>query len=897
MQRNEFIEKHASMHHAIQIDAYVEDSMYSRFMLAEVIRAKGWSNRDVGREVHARWTKHGKPGDFPKPEAIAVKVGLLVKGDATWWLNRRKALDALAEALHCKPEDLLPRDGERRPTQIEFPEFTEVAGLLPGQEPCAIHPDGWLGTYVEAALHHGGRWWLSVPPGGGKSLAVRVLKARSAALVTSAQTLFEAARVARPDQALVVEIVDADRVSDVAALIELSKRAAPTCVLAAFDRPRIPDDDWSDGVFALHRNWREQLVAWIRSRVPARDRLDVDAILTWLETVDPIGTVFSTPGDLISIVARIYRAGIPERSFSLGDLATEWLAQGLGTDGDTWLRRFGREAIEHMVGERIRRLDLALAPLSPATWADLLPDEVLRPKSEPPTKRGKKADLAIESDAVTTNSRDAIHTLADRGVLRTASSGGLDVFPNWVRTGVERDAINRAVRAGEISNWGPWANDASRRDAVDDALDGLNPKELVRAASKLRAEDDLASIAASEALFAAFGRRFAISAWRPTGEEIATLQSLGLRQLRLLERYTTRGDDALSIPVTRRWHEFSRRRQAEWWRDTWTFCSAVPPPKSVKPDPDWWLPNWSENLRLGGEPHLSHMLGCPKNQLADDDPWVLGFLRAARAPVRASRDSQPPDDIELNLLVWVVIDGPSRGWRIGKTLAGKLGGTRVLDFVHELLRREPDGVSVAAVTEVWRALLQVEANPLQLLRALRDGHRGFFDRLTLHIPVDSFTAAFKAVDLLHTAGFTQLLLELPDRLRGPVIRAIAAQARETKSPAWDLDADVLSAFGHDQLDVMVDLVSERFAAGSAAATRVWALDPLRALDEALLALRNAATDASTWFYAAPVEHLAPMLDAIRTLEVRPAWVPRWLATVLSRAGTNSPRVFEMITFR
>ena len=872
-------------------------------MLVDALRAKGWSDRDAGRAVLVAWKLRERLGEYPQPAAIAARIGRLKKGDATWWLNHGPALAAFAELLYCKPDDLLPEGTEPRPAEIDFAEFNELAGLLPGQDPCAVNPDGWLGAYVEAALEQGGRWWFVVPPGGGKSLAIRVLRQRhgAKAVVTSVRALFEAAREAREGMPLVVEVDHADSACDVAAFAEISRRAEPTCILAPFERPvSTPNDGWNACTSALHHNWREQLVGWLRARVPAADRLDTNAILTWLDSVDPSGRVFASPGDIVTIVARVYRAGLPQPSVALTDLASEWLSQTLGGESDPWLRRLGSDAIKNIVGERVRRVDLALEPLSTSTWAELLPESVLRPRNEPTsTRRGKKGrrNVIREPELVSTNARDAIHALADKGVLRTTVAGGLEVFPNWVRAGLERSVIQGQVRSGSAAAWGLWTNDASRKDVVDDALDALGPNELVRAASKISSETELASIAASEALFSAFGRRFAISAWRPTGEAIAVLQSLGLRQLRLLDRNAKLGAPLPTIALTRHRPNFGSRWQTDWWRETWTFSFAVPKPGSVKRDPAWSLPGWADALRLEDAPNLPHMLGKSKNQLPDNDPWVLGVLRTARSAVRASQNIQLPDDVDLSLLTWVVIDGPLRGWRIGKTLAKRLIGTRVLDHVHELLQRESHEVRAAAVAEVWRAVLQLDdyANPLHALRMLRDGHRAFFDLLTVHLPLDVFRSALASIDLVHAPSlFTRLLLELPDRLSRLVIRVIAEQARTSKQPIGNIDADVVAAFGHDQLDVLVDLAAELFAIGGVAAKRAWELDQHRSIDETLKALDTGVESASTWFFAAPPGQLPRLLDALGGLSTRPPWAQRWLATVLSPAGMMASRVFEMM---
>lgn len=885
----------------MHIDARVDNRCYGASMLVEALRAKGWSHREAGREVLAGWKKRERRDRYPEPDAIAVKIGLLVRGDATWWLNHPKALETLADLLHVKPDDLLPRGTKRRPAQIELAEFAEVAGLLPGQAPCAVNPDGWLGTYVDTALERGGLWWFVVPPGGGKSLAIRALDRLGASdvVTTTTRTLFEAARQTRDGSRLVVEVDYADPASDTSAIAELSRRTEATCVLAAFDRPGpTASDGWNAVSFALHRNWREQLVGWLRSRVPVPDRLDSDAILSWIDSVDPAGTVFSSPGDLVSIVARIYRSGIPDRPIGLGDLTTEWLSQTMTASSDTWLRRFGRDAVEQLSGERARRLDLAHEPLSAATWASFLPDDLLRPQAKTTRgKRGKSIKRDDDADEASTNARDVVHVLADAGVLRSTQSGDLDVFPNWVRVGLDRALIQEAVRSGDVTRWGLWANDSSRRDSVDDALDAMGPSDLVRAAAKIDRDDDLASIAATEALFSAFARRFAITAWRPSGEAIAIVQALGRTQLRLLDRNAALGAPSPSIPLTRYRSDGGRVDEAIWWSEAWTFSFAVAAPITIAPDSAWRLPGWAQDLRLADAPSLSHLIGYSQNQAPTDDPWTLGILRSARPAVRACRDVDMPDDIDLCLLIWVVIDGPSRGWQIGKQLASSLVGSRVLDFVRELLVREPEAVCASAVAEVWRALLQLDAyaNPMYVLRMLRDGHRAFFDLLAAHLPLDGFTAAFASVDLLHTPDLlTALLPELPDRLSRLVIRMIADQARTSKKPIWNLDAAIVTSFGHDQIDVLVDLTQERYAVGAAAAQRVWRLDPTRSIDEALTALRAGAESARTWFGAAPPVYLPQMLDAIGELDDRPAWVQRWLVTMLARAGTHAERVFEMM---
>ncbi len=240
---------------------------------------------------------------------------------------------------------------------------------------------------------------------------------------TTVRTLFEAAREAREGIALIAEVDFTDSSGDAAAITELSRRTEGTRILAPFERPgSTPNDGWNTYNFELHPNWREQLVGWTRSRLAVPDRVNVDAILNWLDEVDPATKVFSTPGDLIAILARIHRAGIPERSAGLTGLASEWLSQVFGRESQAWLRRFGRDAVEHIAAERVRRLELVLEPLSISRLADLLPENLLSHSPLTSAKRGKEGNGG--TDSASSNARDAVQSLADKGVFVLPSMAG-----------------------------------------------------------------------------------------------------------------------------------------------------------------------------------------------------------------------------------------------------------------------------------------------------------------------------------------------------------------------------------------------------------------------------------------------------------------------------------------
>jgi hypothetical protein len=416
----------------------------------------------------------------------------------------------------------------------------------------------------------------------------------------------------------------------------------------------------------------------------------------------------------------------------------------------------------------------------------------------------------------------------------------------------------------------------------------------VKAVAKLNQnDDDLTSVAAAEALFSAFGRRFVTSEWRPTLEATVALQQLGVRQQRLLDRNPEFAVPIPFLPLTRHRQGFDREWQAEWLIEAWSFSFGVGPPRGAFQDPGWQLPGWATSLQLKDAPSFPYMFV----QSAVDDPFVRTLLRAARPLVRACRDKTLPDELDLLLLPWVVIDGPSHGWTLTKAHAKHLIGTGLLPLVGELLHRESAEVCVAAVTAVWLAVLQVDhyTNPLWVLRFLRDNHPSFLEILSRHLPLEVFESAFANVDLAKSGDeLGRLIMGLPHRLRRVVLQVVARQNRATGHPIWNLDAGVVRNMGRDEIELLVELATERFSVGMAATDRVWSLDSERAFDEARRAVTGEAAHASSWFYSAPAEQFPALLDALEAHGRPLSWAQRWLATVLSRAGLATPRVFAMM---
>ena len=854
--------------------------------LAVALDAKDLSHRRAGEEVLAAWKKRERRSSYPTSAAIGAKIGLLAKGNRTWWRNHERALDALADVLACKPSDLLPT-AEAGPALIGFPDFAEMAGLLPGQDPCAVNADGWLGTRVDAALHEGGRWWFLASPGSGKSLAVRVLRQRRGSTIvsTTTRTLAEAVRDAKDDVPIVIEVEHADPSTNVSALIELTNHHASVCVLAPFGRPQ-EIDGWTDHVWGLEPGWDERLIAWVQTRLPSDRRVDPSDILDWLDVIDPRRQVFETPGDLMPLIARASRAGLPTRKEGLSGFAREWLAQKCTTISEPWLRRIGPEVLQHLVTQHLHRVDLPATPLSISAWAELVPVDVLAPQPKAPSPR-----LAKKTSAATTTSLEptsmlpveVIHALADSGLLQTFE-GHLDTFPRWVRVALERDVIVDTVKRGDTA-WALWAVDESRHDLVDDAIDALTPTDLIKAISRVESDnDDLAHVAAIEALFSAVGRRMLNTTWRPTTEMMPTLQQLGLRQLRLLDTSPQLVSDASLVPLTR-YRPNDQGWDASWLAEAWTFSVNVPRPPTA-PEAAWQLPGWATDLRIAAAPSLPFPVR--------DAGRMLRLLRAARTVVERTSDEDLPAKVDLLLLPWIVIDGSLHRWKLEERHTQAFFGSVTLSLIGELLKGEPDHVCERAVTTAWPALLARFSDPFEVLRFLREQHNSFFDVVVEHVPLSVFEDAITGMKTSRFEPKVAALVALPERLRRCALRAVAQLTISTRHPIWKLD-EVVAGLNHDDIDLLVEFAAERYSVGRAATSRVWELDPDRALAEALNALTKSAESKGWWFYNAPGTYLTPLLDEIRDLKPRPAWTRRWLATVLSRAGTQATRVFTMMS--
>ncbi|MGK3959369.1 hypothetical protein WMF38_40780 [Sorangium sp. So ce118] len=878
------------------------------------LKEKGLSDRGAGHLVLAAWKKLEPRRTLPKASSIAAKLGELRRGQATWWSNHPRALEALAQVLECDPDDLLGSP-QAAADELVFTDLPELPPLQAAEEPCFLDAHGWLGTRALHALGQGTHAWLTAAGGAGKTLAIHYVQRRlpEAVAAFTARTLVDAARRAPAPLPLVVEVELADRATDDAALSELTQRRANTCILAPFGRTSLgaqANERWQDISWQPHDGWRERLVRWVHGRLPEPTRLDVPALLEWLEDVDPSSTLFSTPGELLPLVGWCYRnTGRPTQATRLDTLAEDYFARLFESSGarHPWLRREGRSAVQALVRRRIENLDLPNEPLPIAGWAELLgphdasgagDDEVRRridavARERSAEARKKRAEEALAALAAC-GPREAVHLLVERGVLRAQRDRRLDVYPTWARHALERRVFLQHVRSGDVQVWGTWSADASRRRSVDEALDTLGPHDLVEAAARVLREPraELATAAATEALFAALGRRM-LGGWAPTPKHVPTLQALGQRQAELLVR-------AVKVQLTTPTVALTRFTDSEWytvaqWRfEAWAYSLRVPPTKPVTAELHWMMPGWADDLRLANAPsylYLPEVRGGRGARLEDAPQHLDGVLAVSREVLQCCRDARLPEEIPEMFYPWLLVDAPSREWEI---MPSHCRGALASAVLARILGAQPSETHERVIAMLWPYIMERAGNdPLGALLSLHHARPDLFPIVAEHLPRERFEDDLARTDLNRLD--VQRLVVLPDDLRRVVLRSAARQLEAGATLAHvDLETWV-EALGPEDLDLLVQFVPDRYSLGVRAARRVFEIDPARALDEARTALDRGASSASSWFYGAPACHWRALVDTLESHGVeRVPWSARWLARMFPRAGTEARRMFRLL---
>lgn len=866
-------------------------------------------HRELARQLLDRW-KELEPSrpSFPQSPALGAKIGLLRKGDVTWWRNHPGALRALAQILGCSPHDLVA-ERDVAPDEVPIRSFPALAPLLPGQTGCALRDDGaWLGSVVEGLLLGEPRAWVQAPRGAGKSLSVEVLRQRYGARIAavSARTLTEAFERELAAVPLVVELSEPDAATDASSVRRLERHGANVCVLAAFPRPRQESARgarWRDVAWSTDPGWRERLVKWAQLRAPVPQEVDASEWLGWFDTIDPHERLFATPLDVLQVLAIASRTGggdeLAESKKPLLDLAKLVLADAVASTRSPWMRELGRALVFSLIRGRFDIPDGPFSSLAVEDWIRLVPADFAVPQksaSAPVKARDgrKKPTGASGSESLEAIPPGvAVRLLVDAELLSAQADGSFD-FPAWMRAGVERECIEQGLQT-RSTEWARWALDPVRRAALDDALDATSPTRLFSLAERALAgvSPELHTVAAIEALFSAFGRRVR-TGWAAKPEAVATLHRLAERQLELIELAPLERRFPLAAPLTRHDPACAATKLEAWTLEAWRLSFAVPPPQTLT-RAGWALPGWAPQLSLASAPR-----GLPGPSAGRE---LLGL--AVRAVERCT-DRKLPEDVPPLLLVAAAMLAPSKGWTLSErhwrallwnpenaeALGRMLGGCP--GEAHPLWA-SPEGVDPR---EVVRSLWKAEIDALSqlapaVLRRLQSSCPSLFDALAQHLPDEDLA---HAIATLEPSALDEgvWLQALPPRLMRAGLVALLARFEVLGLPAFGLGS-LLARVGEEDLDLLLRFARGGHDQGYAAARQVWSIAPEVALKSAREGLSHADRLSLVWLHTAPRSECPGLLQALRASPV--PWPPgtkAWLADLLPGAGAHAAEVYALL---
>lgn len=715
---------------------------------------------------------------------------------------------------------------------------------------------------------------------------------------------------------MVVAVAEPDPESDALALAALSRRSGRVTVLAAFS-PEALCEPWSLDQFVLSEGWQEVLFRWAQARLSQPEQLaDAPAKIA---LSDPDRSRVISPGDLMTMLRRIHLGMMPKAA-TLAALSKEWLRLRVASDSQ-WLAAHGAEAVRQLIRNRFEDVARFVVPLAIDDWTDLFPSERARRRS-PEELASEIARLRKPKRAPTTDevqsllvlgSRDGVELLVKAGLLRW-SGVGLEVFPNWIRAGIEEELVAESLASRDDLRWARWSVEVTRRHSVDRALDLLTLSELARWTGLVldRSDDSLEVIAGSEALFSAWGRR-ALARAANLKPHQALLQRLGERQLDLIAIAREIHPRIRLGPLTRNvpseWLERSEVDSycATWLAEAWAFSFAVSPGQGDRAS--WALPGWSLRLDLS-------QADLPNEGLIEtheSPPWSH-LIRLGRDVVPRCLASGQWDAFDVRVLLpWLLLDG------------APVGDPRPADLLDEVSRAVPQTKSIYRyASEPWRGdfvidtLLEARASNSQhavvasaLFAFLLEGPRLPWRALNRrdvcpkvssyireHLPLEDFQASIDALARGKRIDLGEESLELlPVRFRRPTIELLLRWQSESGATIDRLREALVPTLGRDDFDIIARLARIPFTIGDDAARLGWQLDPEQAWRE--VDARIATGDCpGSWFIEAPAEHLSGLLDRLDVYRGPPLkWFNRFLVSALPRAGTLAPRVFAMLMIR
>ena len=622
--------------------------------VAQLLKDKGWSDAEAGRHLHRLL---GSP-DAPNAATLGTYIGQIKRKKPEIWHrpNMRAAREQLAALFECEVLDLFPELVQpESASAFRVPWWPSLRAYdpsekLPPPDVGVVEPvrewnaADWqwpVATVLDFVLRRAGRQafeqvshgpqWLVMPRGAGRRFLAAYLEYHGFA-VFSLQCLRDVGQIRKPGQGPVLCLLeDKDERTDAEFAAEVAQIPSVT-VIAPFPPPPsqrvietreidFPTEaaESSRWLLAYWRGTvdsRRELVAWAERRVIGESLLsgDGDATADWLDVLDPDAKFLATPEAILTVCSRVGRLGLPKtKRIGLQGLLGTYLSQvaaaldSMARSTADWLSRAGEDSIRQMLLRRMDQVELLgwdLAPLD--VWLDFVPDAGF-----------DAADFAVELDRMAgaktlearhqmaTDLKRAIAVAGPRSVIehlrraRLLVPTGSDQWrlePSWFAETLVRERLRRLVR-GPAREWGAFAFDPRRREALDYAAD-----ELVRDAPALVAAIHALSEApagpdsagAVETLFAAVGRALIAGVDEQLTRFIPDLHLLWKLQMAVaVERFLNH----VPIPCTGTSSVFDQTRT--WFLMCWGWSFALPPPPhAIALSAAWLFPGWtSPDLR------------------------------------------------------------------------------------------------------------------------------------------------------------------------------------------------------------------------------------------------------------------------------------------------------------
>lgn len=897
------------------------------------LKEKAGSNAKAAIRLFPEWKKKARKEverEKTTSKALENKIGLLHrKGDTTgWWRDRPTLRQLLADLVELEPDEIFGVSG-RTPTAT-FRQFPALPPLERDEAPCRTSRAGSVFEVACAAVsdRERQRHWIVVPPGGGKSLAVELLRTRFPGEV-AAQTvvrLADAVALARTDttRPLVVEVEEADVASDLSSVCALETHQGPVVVLAPFKHPDEHITEWRtslpestprgwNGTWATSRaapdaGWIARMLSWIEDRLsssPRDTKFDKDGVLRWLDEHPAVRRAVQTPGDLLALCADFdaYGSEGPPQ-----ERAERWLrtigVKALPDDAPrSWTTYAAADCVTEMVAAHALDRTTGLQERPFAAWRTVVPQGAPTSEAEP------------GSDVV-------VGFLRAGGILR-ADEFGVTLSPKWVAEALVHGKVAQLVRDRAVHTWGPIAGDVSRQLLVDDALDALAPNELRAAAEALlvqmaKLDVGFAEVAALEAVVAALGRRL-VDADHDRRDADVARRALEV-QLGHLVSGVNIGEHR--VPMTRRRHD-------EWFLTGWAISLAtVDAAVEVPADLRWELPGWSSDLRLSEAQRANHF---PWSSVS---PWgasdaVRALIELTPGAIARLTPSEVPKDVPRLLLPAIFL---AEGWELTHEHLGQLAGsweeTVLADAVRRLEGERPrvlaerlwkfasdatvGGTATATAGIVMSNGMLLAAGGVSTTARQDTPPASVAERIVYlqnrHAPLLSFVlknlSAALIEDTACVAGThrrlrtgNQYTSSDPRALRHLTSeqRAAAVRGRLSSEVRFDEVRELVDVLDSDDLDVLLDLVraADRNVAAEFA-SRVWRILPDRAEAEAQSTFGEGLAAAEAWFRTAPRARTGVLIGMVEGAAAPPSWVRDWALAKLLDAGVYAESLYRFM---